>query len=114
MNGVRRKVVPNRIFTERFGLKRRILNSQTDPSCEVQHLSVKFRSKQIPAAEHHREIQGCQRPTTLPVQVPAVVVVPVQVDKTKRAVVVVPVQVDKTKPAVQGVSKNSIHFQELY
>ena len=55
MNGVRRKVVPNRIFTERFGLKRRILNSQTDPSCEVQHLSVKFR---IPAAEHHRKIQS--------------------------------------------------------
>ena len=59
-------------------------------------------------------VQGCQRPTTLPVQVPAVVVVPVQVDKTKWAVVVVPVQVDKTKPAVQGVSNNSIHFQELY
>ena len=40
--------------------------------------------------------------TTLPVQVqvPAVVVVPVQVDETRQAVVVVPVQVDKTKPAV--------------
>ena len=45
--------------------------------------------------------QGCPRPkfTTLPVQVqvPAVVVVPVQVDETKPAVVVVPVQVDETK-----------------
>ena len=40
--------------------------------------------------------------TTLPVQVrvPAVVVVPVQVDKTRQAVVVEPVQVDETKPAV--------------
>ena len=47
-----------------------------------------------------RHSQGCPRPkfTTLPVQVqvPAVVVVPVQVDKTKPAVVVVPVQVDET------------------
>ena len=40
--------------------------------------------------------------TTLPVQVqvPAVVVVPVQVDKTRQAVVVVPVQEDETKPAI--------------
>ena len=68
MNGVRRKVVPNRIFTERFGLKRRILNSQTDPSCEVQHLSVKFRSKQIPAAEHHREILSRDVRDQLPYQ----------------------------------------------
>ena len=49
-------------------------------------------------------VQGCPRPkfTTLPVQVqvPAVVVVPVQVDETKPAVVVVPVQVDETKPSV--------------
>ena len=46
-------------------------------------------------------IQGCPRPkfTSLPVpvQVPAVVVVPVQVDETKPAVVVLPVQVDETK-----------------
>ena len=40
--------------------------------------------------------------TTLPVQVrvPAVVVVPVQVDETRQAVVVIPVQVDETNPAV--------------
>ena len=44
--------------------------------------------------------------TTLPVQVqvPAVVVVPVQVDETRQAVVVEPVQVDETKPAVVVLS----------
>ena len=51
-----------------------------------------------------KPLQGCPRQKfttlTVQVQVPAVVVVPVQLDETKPAVVVIPVQVDKTKPAV--------------